>query len=134
MPAFRVSTGPGDVSLEGLLKVERRVFRCVGCVWCVGCRVCWVLGSARSDARPPSLGSNCSHPPVNPFHLGGGRPHVDNRKEKKKRGSRGVFSETDLKNDIYMRIVKRNRNAIEAQQKSDFEHPTKEKYEKEQRQ
>ena len=59
---------------------------------------------------------------------------MDNRKEIKKRGSRGVFSETDLKNDIYMRIVKRNRNAIEVQQKSDFEHPTKEKYKKEQRQ
>ena len=49
MPAFRVSTGfhvkhrrpkAGDASPEGLLKVERREFRCLG-VTCLGV---WGLG------------------------------------------------------------------------------------------
>ena len=51
--------------------------------------------------------------------------------KKRKRGPKGVPPEMGTKLIFHMRIVKRNRNEIEAQKKSDFEHPTKTKKMKE---
>ena len=56
----------------------------------------------------------------------------ETKKEKRKRGPKGVPTTRDgPKKDFHIRIVKRNRNEIEAQIKSDFEHPTKTKNMKE---
>ena len=51
--------------------------------------------------------------------------------KKRKRGPKGVPPEMGPKIVFYIRTVKRNRNEIEAQKKSDFEHPTKTKKMKE---
>ena len=57
----------------------------------------------------------------------------EKKKREKKRGKKGKEgpkkrgTEMGPKNDSYIRIVKRNRNEIEGQKKSDFEHPTKTK-------
>ena len=45
--------------------------------------------------------------------------------KKKERGPKGVPPEMGPKIDFSQRTVKRNRNEIEAQKKSDFEHTTK---------
>ena len=49
------------------------------------------------------------------------------RKKKRKRGPKGVptYSSKLAQKLFYMRTVKRNRNEIETQKKSDFEHQTK---------
>ncbi len=47
--------------------------------------------------------------------------------QKTKSGSYGVPPRRAQKLFFYIRTVKRNRNEIETQNKSDFEHPTKKK-------
>ena len=46
-------------------------------------------------------------------------------RKKRKRGPKGDHPRCAQKLIFHIRIVKRNRNEIEAQKKSDFEHPTK---------
>ena len=48
-----------------------------------------------------------------------------NKEEKKKRGSKVYPPRWTPKLIFYVRTVDRNRNEIETQTKSDFEHPTK---------
>ena len=58
----------------------------------------------------------------------------EKRKKQKKRAQRVFFvypPRRTQKMIFYIRTVKRNRNEIETQKKSDFEHPTKEKKNKE---
>ena len=60
---------------------------------------------------------------------------MDNRKKRKKRKKQEKRAQRVTQKLIfYIRTVKRNRNEIETQKKSDFEHPTKEKKKKEKRQ
>ena len=49
------------------------------------------------------------------------------RGKKRKKGTKGYYTlpRRNQKLIFYMRIVKKNRNEIETQKKSDFEHPTK---------
>ena len=64
---------------------------------------------------------------------------MDNRKKEKKKkkektrkeGPKGYPPRRSQKMIFYIRNVKRNRNEIETQKKSDFEHPTKENKKKE---
>ena len=57
-----------------------------------------------------------------------------NKRKKKKRGSKGVpLPRRSHKLIFYIRTVMRNRNEIETQKESDFEHPTKKKNNKEKR-
>ena len=62
---------------------------------------------------------------------GGRRQNWRRRKKKGGEGPKGCNPRWALKLFFLMRTVKRNRNEIEAQKKSDFEHPTKTKKMKE---